>query len=230
MVRADALVAVGPCRGDLGPPGGGRTWSRSRSAGSPAASGGWSPTPSRATLQGLAFDLDDGEITIVGGGQRDAVEIRRTERYAFGRVPETTRSVARRRVQGHLALPDLAAGQVHRRLPGRRARQRRARDPHDEREGGAARLPRHRQALRDERLDRHRRLLRERARRPRRRRLDHARRDLRPAPDDAALRVRATSARRSPPASTTSTPRARPATSASAASRPTTTRRTPSRS
>src|SRR3954469_3876598 len=49
--------------------------------------------PVTGELQGLAFDLDAGEITIVGGGRRDAVEVRRTERYAFGRVPETTRSV-----------------------------------------------------------------------------------------------------------------------------------------
>jgi hypothetical protein len=49
--------------------------------------------PVTGTLQGLAFDLGDGEITVVGGGRRDAVEVRRTERFAFGRVPETTRSV-----------------------------------------------------------------------------------------------------------------------------------------
>lgn len=49
--------------------------------------------PVMGTVQGLAFDLDDGEITIVGGGQRDAVQVRRTERYAFGRLPRTTRSV-----------------------------------------------------------------------------------------------------------------------------------------
>jgi putative adhesin len=48
--------------------------------------------PVAGALQGLAFDLGPGEITIVGGGQRDAVEVRRTEHYAFGRVPRTTRS------------------------------------------------------------------------------------------------------------------------------------------
>ena len=42
--------------------------------------------PVTGALNGLAFDLGDGDITIVGGGRRDAVEIRRTERYAFGRV------------------------------------------------------------------------------------------------------------------------------------------------
>jgi hypothetical protein len=49
--------------------------------------------PVTGALQGLAFDIADGDITIVGGGQRDAVEVRRTERYAFGRVPETARRV-----------------------------------------------------------------------------------------------------------------------------------------
>src|SRR4051812_4341475 len=48
--------------------------------------------PVTGALQGIAFDLGAGDITIVGGGQRDAVEVRRTERYAFGRIPRTTRS------------------------------------------------------------------------------------------------------------------------------------------
>jgi hypothetical protein len=50
--------------------------------------------PVTGTLQGLVFDLGSGEITIVGGGRRDAVEVRRTERYAFGRVPRTTRTAS----------------------------------------------------------------------------------------------------------------------------------------
>ena len=45
--------------------------------------------PVTGALQGLTFDLGDGDITIVGGGRRDALEIRRTERYAFGRSPES---------------------------------------------------------------------------------------------------------------------------------------------
>jgi hypothetical protein len=49
--------------------------------------------PVTGALQSLAFDLGAGDITIVGGGQRDEVEVRRTERYAFGRVPRTTRTV-----------------------------------------------------------------------------------------------------------------------------------------
>src|SRR4051812_49032806 len=49
--------------------------------------------PVTGALQGLTFDVGPGEITIVGGGTRDAVEVRRTERYAFGRVPRTTRNV-----------------------------------------------------------------------------------------------------------------------------------------
>jgi hypothetical protein len=49
--------------------------------------------PVTGALQGLTFDLEAGDITIVGGGRRDAVEVRRTERYAFGRTPETVRRV-----------------------------------------------------------------------------------------------------------------------------------------
>jgi hypothetical protein len=49
--------------------------------------------PVTGALQGLSFDLGAGDITIVGGGRRDAVEVQRTEHYAFGRVPRTTRGV-----------------------------------------------------------------------------------------------------------------------------------------
>jgi hypothetical protein len=49
--------------------------------------------PVTGALQGLSFDLEAGDITIVGGGRRDAVEVRRTEHYAFGRTPETFRRV-----------------------------------------------------------------------------------------------------------------------------------------
>jgi hypothetical protein len=49
--------------------------------------------PVTGALQALAFDLGDGDITIVGGGRRDAVEVRRTERYAFGHSPATTKRV-----------------------------------------------------------------------------------------------------------------------------------------
>jgi Putative adhesin len=49
--------------------------------------------PVTGALQGLAFDLADGDITIVGGGQRDTVDVRRSEHYAFGRTPVTTRAV-----------------------------------------------------------------------------------------------------------------------------------------
>src|SRR3954453_8258259 len=49
--------------------------------------------PVTGALQGLTFDLEAGDITIVGGGRRDAAEVRRTERYAFGRAPETSRRV-----------------------------------------------------------------------------------------------------------------------------------------
>jgi Toastrack DUF4097 len=40
--------------------------------------------PVNGSLRGVAFDLADGAITIVGGGRRDAVTVERRERYAFG--------------------------------------------------------------------------------------------------------------------------------------------------
>ena len=72
----------------------------------------------RARVEGLAFDLGDGDIVIVGGGRRDAVEVRRTERYSFGHAPEIERARRRRRVPRALALPDVAARAVHRRPTG----------------------------------------------------------------------------------------------------------------
>jgi len=50
--------------------------------------------PVTGALQSLTFDLGAGDITVVGGGQRDDVAVRRTEHYAFGRLPRTTRSVS----------------------------------------------------------------------------------------------------------------------------------------
>ena len=81
--------------------------------------------PVTGALEGLAFDLGDGDIVIVGGGRRDGVEVRRTERYAFGTRPRRAGREGRR-LRRPLALPDLAARAVHRRLPRDRARQRRA--------------------------------------------------------------------------------------------------------
>src|SRR5688572_5104235 len=50
--------------------------------------------PVTGSVQALTFDLADGDITIVGGGTRDNVEVRRTERYAFGHAPDVTKAVA----------------------------------------------------------------------------------------------------------------------------------------
>src|SRR3954451_24450069 len=48
--------------------------------------------PVVGTLESLRFDLADGDITVVGGGQRDSVQVSRTERYAFGHGPDTHRA------------------------------------------------------------------------------------------------------------------------------------------
>jgi hypothetical protein len=49
--------------------------------------------PVTGALRGVAFDLADGAIVIVGGGRRDAVTVQRTERYAFGHDADSSRSV-----------------------------------------------------------------------------------------------------------------------------------------
>jgi hypothetical protein len=49
--------------------------------------------PVAGELRGVAFDLADGAIMIVGGGRADAVTVQRTERFAFGHGAESSRSV-----------------------------------------------------------------------------------------------------------------------------------------
>ena len=66
--------------------------SRSRSGRSRRASRA-SSYPVTGAVAGLAFDVGDGDIVIVGGGRRDAVEVQRTERYSFGHGPEVERRV-----------------------------------------------------------------------------------------------------------------------------------------
>jgi hypothetical protein len=49
--------------------------------------------PVTGTMRGVAFDLGDGAIVIVGGGRRDVVTVQRTERFAFGHGALSSRSV-----------------------------------------------------------------------------------------------------------------------------------------
>src|SRR3954469_10681652 len=50
--------------------------------------------PVLGAVESLRFDLGDGDIVVVGGGQRDNVQVDRTERYAFGHGPATVRRAA----------------------------------------------------------------------------------------------------------------------------------------
>lgn len=50
--------------------------------------------PVTGSLNGLAFDLGDGDIVIAGGGRRDSATVARTERYAFGHDAVTSRRVS----------------------------------------------------------------------------------------------------------------------------------------
>jgi Putative adhesin len=49
--------------------------------------------PVHGSLRGVAFDLADGGIVIVGGGRRDSVTVERSERYAFGHDAQSRRWV-----------------------------------------------------------------------------------------------------------------------------------------
>src|SRR4051795_10986112 len=49
--------------------------------------------PVTGSLRGVAFDLADGGIVIVGGGRRDSITVERRERYAFGHDAQRRRSV-----------------------------------------------------------------------------------------------------------------------------------------
>jgi hypothetical protein len=49
--------------------------------------------PVTGSLRGVAFDLGDGDITIVGGGRRDSVTVERDERSAFGHDAQPRRWV-----------------------------------------------------------------------------------------------------------------------------------------
>ena len=50
--------------------------------------------PVSGSLNGVAFDVGDAAITIVGGGTRSDVDVQRRERFSFGHAAETRRMVA----------------------------------------------------------------------------------------------------------------------------------------
>jgi hypothetical protein len=49
--------------------------------------------PVTGSLNGLAFDIGDAGIVIVGGGRRSSVAVERSERFAFGHPARTRRTV-----------------------------------------------------------------------------------------------------------------------------------------
>lgn len=66
--------------------------------------------PVTGSLDRLAFDLGDGDVVIVGGGQRDAVEVRRTERSSFGHDAVTRRAVEGAVFRVHSRCPTSLLG------------------------------------------------------------------------------------------------------------------------
>ena len=49
--------------------------------------------PVTGSVSRVVLDVDDADVTIVGGGRRESVDVSRREGYSFGRPPETRRSV-----------------------------------------------------------------------------------------------------------------------------------------
>ncbi|HEX8854003.1 MAG TPA: DUF4097 family beta strand repeat-containing protein [Thermoleophilaceae bacterium] len=47
----------------------------------------------RGPVSGVALDLGDGDVKIVGGGRRSGIAVRRSERFTFGHDADTRRSV-----------------------------------------------------------------------------------------------------------------------------------------
>jgi hypothetical protein len=48
----------------------------------------------RGSLSGVSLDVGDADVEIAGGGQRELLEVQRTDRYAFGHDAVATRTVA----------------------------------------------------------------------------------------------------------------------------------------
>ena len=69
--------------------------------------------PVSGSLNGVAFDVGDANITIVGGGTRSDVDVQRRERFSFDHAAETRRMVAGGvfRVESRcpVTLPDACA-------------------------------------------------------------------------------------------------------------------------
>ncbi len=44
--------------------------------------------PVKGAVAGVTLDVGDGDVTVIGGGRRDTVEVQRAERYSFGHRPQ----------------------------------------------------------------------------------------------------------------------------------------------
>ena len=78
----------------------------------------------RGTVNGITLDIGDADLQIVGGGAQAALQVRRTDRFAFGHPAEAERDRPRRHAAPALALPGGADRQLLVLLPPARARQR----------------------------------------------------------------------------------------------------------
>src|SRR5512133_1377932 len=48
----------------------------------------------RGSLSGVSLDVDDGDVTIAGAGERALLGVQRTDHYAFGHDADVRRAVA----------------------------------------------------------------------------------------------------------------------------------------
>jgi Putative adhesin len=61
--------------------------------------------PVSGSVEGVAFDVGDADVVIVGGGGRSTVDVQRRERYAFDQRAMTRRTVERGVVRVHSRCP-----------------------------------------------------------------------------------------------------------------------------
>ena len=60
----------------------------------------------RGSLSGVALDVDDADVVIVGGGPRAVLGVQRTDRYAFGHDADVQRTVTGGELRIHSRCPN----------------------------------------------------------------------------------------------------------------------------
>jgi hypothetical protein len=66
--------------------------------------------PVKGAVAGVTLDVGDGDVTVIGGGRRDSVEVQRSERYSFGHRPEVEHRVEGATFNVHARCPATLLG------------------------------------------------------------------------------------------------------------------------